>query len=202
MKIKKIIKLCKDAHQLILYADTERNMQWLSDGFAIYPLQGCPVFDEDSFCKTYEINDTQRNKIVFRINEELPSRYDFDDTDNLETVVERLPLSVCYCSYNSVALKTEHGVEFINAEHLMPFADYNSRELSYSLRHNKNGHPYFAVKNGFMLIGIIEPIKMIDKTFFEELKAFEKQVEITIYNNSVKSHNPQLKLDEVTNDEN
>lgn len=200
MKIKKIIKLCKDAYQLILYVDPVRNMQWLSDGHAIYPLQGCPMFEEDSFCNTYEINDTQRNKIVFRINEELPGCYNFGDNDNLETVAERLPLAVCYSSYNSVALKTEHGVEFINAKHLMPFADYDSKDLSFSLRHTESGQPYFAVKNGFMLIGIIEPIKMIDKIFLEELKAFEKQVEITIYNNSVKSHNPQLELDEVAED--
>lgn len=198
MKIKKIIKLCKDAHTLILFADPLRDMQWLSDGHAIYPLQGCPIFDEDSFCNTYEINDTQRKKIVFRINEELPDYYDFGDNDNLETVVERLPLAVSYSRYNSVALKTEHGVEFINAEHIIPFADYDSKDLSFNLRHKKLGQPYFAVKNGFMLIGIIEPINMIDKIFLEELKAFEKQVEITVYNNSVKSHNPQLALDEVT----
>lgn len=97
-------------------------------------------------------------------------------------------------------MKTEHGVEFINAVHLIPFADYDSKDLSFNLRHNKLGQPYFAVKNGFMLIGIIEPVKMIDKTFFEELKAFEKQVEITIYNKSVKSESAQLELDEVTED--
>lgn len=201
MKIKKIIKLCKDAHRLILFADPIRNMQWISDGYAIYPLQGCPIFDEDSFCNTYEINDKQRDKIIFQINEALPEGYDFNDTDNFETDIEKLPLSVCYSSYNTVAFKTEFGIEFINREHLVPFSDYDSKDLSFCLRITNAGHSYFVVKNGFMLIGIIEPVKIIDRTFLDELKGFVNQVEITIYNNSEKQKDPQLKMSEVTNDD-
>lgn len=201
MKIKKIIKLCKDAYTLILFADPTREMQWLSDGYAIYPLQGCPIFDEDSFCNTYEINDSQRDKIVFRINEELPKVYDFSDSENFESATERMPLSVCYSSYNSVAFKTEYGIEFVNRAHLMPFDDYDSRDLSFTLRTNKAGESYFAVKNGFMLIGIISPMKIIDRTFISELNAFSKQVEITFHNNEkIANKDSQLEISEVTED--
>lgn len=200
MKIKKIIKLCKDAHNLILFTDPKRNIQWLSDGHAIYPLQGCPVFDEDSFCNTYEINDKQRDKIVFRINEPLPDNYDFEDFDEFETDIEKLPLTVCYSSYNTVAFKTEFGIEFINREHLVAFSDYDSKDISFCLRTTKKGHPYFVVKNGFMLIGIIEFVKMIDKKFLDELKDFLRQVEITAYNDTKKSENTQFELEGVSAD--
>lgn len=203
MKIKKIIKLCKDSHKLALFADSTRKMKWLSDGYAIYPLQGCPIFDEDSFCNTYEINDSQRNKIVFRINEELPQGYDFSDTDNFESITEKMPLSVNYSSYDSVAFKTEFGVVFVKRSHLHPFDDYDSKDLSFMLRTNKSGQPYFAVKNGFMLIGIIEPLKVIDRTFCEELMNFTKQVEVTFYNGLEKKNteNAQIEMPEVNTDD-
>ena len=129
MKIKKIISLCKTAGQLILYSDPERDIQWLSDGRAIYPLIGCPKFDEDSFCNTYEITDSQRKKIAFRIDEPLPLHFNFDDTDDYETETERIPLSVTYSTYDAVALKTQYGIEFINRAHIHPFGDYSVRDI-------------------------------------------------------------------------
>lgn len=47
---------------------------------------------------------------------------------------------------------------------------------------------------------IIEPVKMIDRTFLDELKEFVKQVEITIYNNTEKQKDPQIELEEVQGD--
>ena len=202
MKIKKIISLCKTAGQLILYSDPERDIQWLSDGRAIYPLIGCPKFDEDSFCNTYEITDSQRKKIAFHIDEPLPLHFNFDDTDNYETETERIPLSVTYSTYDAVALKTQYGIEFINRAHSHPFGDYSVRDIIYTLRTDESGNTYFAVKCGFMLIGILIPLKIITKTFIEELHAFKNQIEITFYNNeNNQPDNPQIEMIEVTADD-
>ncbi len=199
MKIKKIISLCKTAGQLILYADPDRDIQWLSDGRAIYPLIGCPKFDEDSFCNTYEITDSQRKKMAFRINEQLPVHFNFDDTDDFETETEKMPLSVTYSTYDAVAYKTQYGVEFINRAHLQPFGDYSGRDIVCTLRTFESGDSYFAIKNGFMLIGIVLPLKIIVKSFIDDLKTFERQVEVTFYNS--KSENPQLEMPEVNTDD-
>lgn len=199
MKIKKIISLCKTAGQLILYADPDRDIQWLSDGRAIYPLIGCPKFDEDSFCNTYEITDSQRKKMAFRINESLPVYFNFDDTDDFETETEKMPLSVTYSTYDAVAYKTQYGVEFINRAHLQPFGDYSGRDIVCTLRTFESGDSYFAIKNGFMLIGIVLPLKIIVKSFIDDLKTFERQVEVTFYNS--KSENPQLEMPEVNTDD-
>ena len=199
MKIKKIISLCKSAGHLVLYDDPDRDIQWLSDGRAIYPLIGCPKFDEDSFCNTYEITDSQRKKIAFRIGEHLPSNFNFDDTDEFETETERMPLSVTYSTYDAVAYKTQYGVEFISRAHLQPFGDYSGRDIVCTLRTFESGESYFAIKNGFMLIGIVLPLKIITKSFINELKTFERQVEATSYNKQ--SENPQIELPEVHTDD-
>ena len=202
MKIKKIISLCKTAGQLILYSDLKRDIQWLSDGRAIYPLIGCPKFDEDSFCNTYEITDSQRKKIAFRIDEPLPLHFNFNDTDNYETETERMPLSVTYSTYDAVALKTQYGIEFINRAHIHPFGDYSVRDIIYTLRTDESGNTYFAVKCGFMLIGILIPLKIITNTFIEELHAFKNQIEITFYcNEHNQPDNPQIEMTEVTADD-
>ena len=201
MKIKKIISLCKTAGQLILFSDPERDIQWLSDGRAIYPLIGCPKFDEDSFCNTYEINDSQRKKIAFRIDEPLPVHFNFDDTDDYETETERMPLAVTYSTYDAVAFKTQYGIEFINRAHLHPFSDYSGRDIIFTLRTDESGNTYFSVKCGFMLIGIVTPLEIINRSFISELKAFERQVEITFHNNNIiPSDDSQIEMLEVIED--
>lgn len=199
MKIKKILSLCKNAGQLTLYSNPDRDIQWLSDGRAIYPLIGCPKFDEDSFCNTYEITDSQRKKMAFRINEPLPINFNFDDTDDYETETEKMPLTVTYSTYDAVAYKTQCGIEFANRAHMQPFGDYSGRDIVCTLRTDESGVPYFAIKNGFMLIGIVLPLKIICKSFINDLKSFERQVEVTFYND--RPENPQVELSEVNTDE-
>lgn len=197
MRIKKIISICENTKQVILYYDPIRKMQWISNGIGIYPLQGCPIFDEESFCVTYEINDTKREKMSFRINEELPHTYDFSDTDNFETVSEKLTLSVSYQHYDAVAFRTEFGLELIQGSCLKPFSDYDSTTLSFYIRRTKGNHRYFVVKNGFMLIGLIEPLMVIDRGFLNELNSFAKMANATFYNNAENSgKNTQIEMPE------
>lgn len=197
MKIKKIIRICENTKQVILYDDPVRKMQWISNGIGIYPLQGCPIFDEESFCVTYEINDTKREKMSFRINEELPHTYEFSDTDNFETVAEKLPFTVNYQHYDAVAFRTEFGLEFIQSCYLTPFSDYDSTKLSFYIRSTKDNHRYFIVKNGFMLIGIIAPLMVIDRGFLNELDKFTKMANATFYNNAENfEKNTQIEMPE------
>lgn len=179
MKLKKIVKLCKDAGVLTIYNDRTRDIQWISDGHAVYPLQGCPVFDEGSFCSTFEINDKQRDKMHITIQDELPEHLDFGDSDNFETVVEELPLYVSYSAFDVVAFKTESGIEFVKREHLAPLGDYSSRDLMYFLRTTKHGVNYFVVKNGFELAAVIMPVKIITDDFMKELRDFVTLAKIT-----------------------
>ena len=92
MKIKKAFDICKKAKTIILYRLGD--VQMLSDGVAIYPLDSLPELDEEFICQLYDINDKQREKIRFAIDEPLPFGYEFADTDSAETVTQIMDFSI------------------------------------------------------------------------------------------------------------
>ena len=52
MKLKKVLSICKTNGLYYLYDRIDRSgeiTQWLGDGYAIYPLDGLPILDEESF---------------------------------------------------------------------------------------------------------------------------------------------------------
>lgn len=182
MKIKKIINLCKSSRSLTIYTDLATDMQWLSDGQALFPLYGLPLFDIDSFCNTYDINDNLKSKMNMRILEELPAGFDFNDSNNFETEVEKMPMSLNYADFNVLALKTETGIKFIERKYLSLFSDYCNSDLTIFERTGNAGHDYIVVKNGFNIIGIILPVELLNRSFLDEAKTFVTQLEMTLDN--------------------
>ena len=181
----KIIKLCKKAGSFTLHYDSSRQIQWLSNGFAIYPLQGCPIFDEENFFTTFDIDVSSS---LLTILPDLPKGFDFNDGNNLEVEVTRLGLTILDESTDIVAFKTEYGIELFERSCFSPFGDYSKNDLQYFIRH-AGKTPYLVVKNGFMLIGIILPKKIIDKQLVDDVKNFAKQLEVTFYNKSEELEN-------------
>lgn len=58
MKLKKVLSICKTNGLYYLYDRIDRSgeiTQWLGDGYAIYPLDGLPILDEESFCAVFDI---------------------------------------------------------------------------------------------------------------------------------------------------
>ncbi len=50
----------------------------VGDGYALYPLDGLPILDEESFCAVFDITGKQREKILFR-HERLPEHLNVED---------------------------------------------------------------------------------------------------------------------------
>lgn len=51
MKLKKVLSICKANGLYYLYDRIDRSgeiTQWLGDGYALYPLDGLPILDEES----------------------------------------------------------------------------------------------------------------------------------------------------------
>lgn len=74
MKLKKVLSICKTNGLYYLYDRIDRSgeiTQWLGDACALYPLDGLPILDEESFCAVFDITGKQREKILFR-HERLP----------------------------------------------------------------------------------------------------------------------------------
>ena len=170
MKNEKIINLCKRCGHITIFYGNE-GVQWITDGAAIYPLFGCPVFDEPSFRATYDITD-ENKQISFK---EMPKCVDFSNETENETEVERGGQI-----FGLVPLMTSHGVEFIQSKYLTPFADSDNNMIRVYERTNAAGMTYFAIKDGFMLVGLIMPYDCINEAFVKRLKDLAEQCEITL----------------------
>ena len=170
MKIKKAFDICKKAKTIILYRNRLGDVQMLSDGVAIYPLDSLPELDEEFICQLYDINDKQREKIRFTIDEPLPFDYEFADTDPAETVTQIMDFSIKMDGCGVLLpIVTESGLKFINNIYLTPFSDTDSGDIHYFLRQTPDGREYFAVKVGLLLYAIITPVNIINPPFVDKL---------------------------------
>lgn len=176
MKIKKIINLCKKSGQLRIFEN--EGAQWISDGYAIYPLMGLPLFDEETICAAYDISAKKVEKMHITFDLSLPSNYDFSDDVKNEMQCQRGEALFGAL----VPITTSHGIEFIQSEYLTPFSDYDDKMLFIYERTSVSGETYFAVKDGLMLVGIIMPYDCINAEFVKRLKDICNQCEISLYN--------------------
>ena len=176
MEIKKIINLCKKSGQLRIFEN--EGAQWISDGHAIYPLFGLPLFDEESICAAYDISGKKAEKMHISFDLKLPSNLDFSDDAEKEMQCTRgAPLFGAL-----VPITTSHGIEFIQNKYLSPFSDSDDNMLFIYERTTAAGGTYFAVKDGLMLVGIIAPYDCINEEFVKRLKDIALQCEITLEN--------------------
>ena len=176
MEIKRIINLCKQSGQLGIYEN--EGMQWLTDGYALYPLFNLPLFDEETICATYDISAKKAEKMRITFNLKLPAMFDYRNDIDEETVCKRgLPM------FNDlVPITTTHGIEFIQRKYLKPFSDADDNMLFIFERKTEAGATYFVVKDGLMLVGIILPYDCINEEFVSNIKNLYQQCEITLYN--------------------
>ena len=89
MKLKKVVALCNKAKGFRLFDkldSTGEITQWLGDGYAIYPLIGLPILDEETLCAVFDISEKQRENIVVR-RSEMPEAVNVDYTDPAERVL-------------------------------------------------------------------------------------------------------------------
>lgn len=176
MEIKKIINLCKKSGQLRIFEN--EGAQWISDGYAIFPLYGLPLFDEETICAAYDISAKKAEKMHISFDLNLPSKYDFSDDVKNEMQCERgAPLFGAL-----VPITTSHGIEFILSKYLTPFTDNDDNMLFIYERTTADGSTYFAVKDGLMLVGLIMPYDCINAEFVKRLKDICNQCEISLHN--------------------
>lgn len=196
MKIRKIIDICKRSGAIYLFEG--ENEQWISDGAAIFPLFNLPRLDESTICTVYNIDDKKRQKIVFRHEAALPQSYDFNDGVRGEIPAERGPMYLSDGGRGIIPYMTSQGVVFIDAKYLQPFADIDNGMLNLYEWATDSGQIYFAVKSGFMLVGIILPVDVINDQFVERLKTLLQQCEIALYNKKSTSERVRQEDDQLS----
>ncbi len=180
MKIKKIIDLIKKSGILAIY--DSKDCQWLSDGYGIYPASDIPEVNSVTLCAMYDLTAKQVDKLRIIDRIALPTSYNFADTVEEEKIVPECPIEIIVGDKRLVAYATSQGIAFIDKRYLAPFADMDETMLRVHERYTTDGDLYFAVKNGFMLVGVIEPAKVINSDFVKSINSMSTACTIALQN--------------------
>ena len=171
MKLKKVVALCNKEKQYILFDkldSTGKITQWLGDGYAINPLIGLPILDEETLCAVFDISEKQRENIVVR-RSEMPEAVNVDDTDPSERVLRDDDFSIIYGGAELQPLKTLNGITFIQRKYLAPLEDVLDMVQLYE-RVTPDGQSYIAAKAGLLLAAVIFPYKVVNEKFVTRLE--------------------------------
>lgn len=177
MKINKIAGICKRAGMIRLYDEHTGDMQWCGTDAAIYPLYSLPVLDSDNVGPVMNFSDKELKNIVVE-HVRIPLRYDVNDTAEDEKylgdpVFQFVIGSTIYNAYQ----RPDVGVLFINAAYLKPlFGGEDNPELYLRGSDSLTGE-YIAVKQGLMLVAIIEPeLDILSASLIKSVSAFADAV--------------------------
>ena len=179
MKIKQIVQLCRKSGKMIILRGND-DVQWLGDGESMYPLYDAPLYDESSLYAAYDINESQRSKILFKHADIEKMKICFADEDATETQTDKSDISIEYADRKLAAFHTQEGILFLDKKYLAPLKDMEGAEVF--LRYTNDNMPYFAVKLGFMICGVIMPVNIIDEKFTEQLHSLYRQCELSLLN--------------------
>lgn len=167
MKFKEIQAICKKTKAIRLYENETNVLQWIGDGYAIYPLFKMPIFKEDTIFAAFDIPDEKKPDYLFKM-EPLPEELSFADTVEGEEHIEiKMRLSILVGKIVLEPLYLDREIMFIDTAYLKPIADYS--ELEYYKRISAMGNRYIAVKSGLILVAVIIP-QFISAELTEEME--------------------------------
>ena len=95
-----------------------------------------------------------------------------------------------------VPIVTSLGVVYIHNKYLMPFKD-SERGVDLYERINEAGELYIAVKEGFMLCGLIRPLDIITKEFSDSLCKLADLTRVSFENMRERERDGQMNITEV-----
>lgn len=166
MKIKKVVDICRREGVARIY-DDENGTQWLSCGYACYPLYDVPKLSEDEFFTTFDFTPKQRGDTVFaRVT--FPSNLSTSDAYPCEDLCEKLSPNIPFGSRLLIPFNTTSGIKFLDSEYLAPFTG-ETNEIEVYERVSATGEHYFAVKIGMCLRAIIMPFNAINRSFVDNI---------------------------------
>ena len=183
MKIKNVAAICKRKKSIVLYND-QSGQQYISDGFAVYPVFGLPKLNMDYVLAIFDIPEKDREKYITR-ETVLPNGINISDDDYSKKAVIPIPISIAYGGVPLRPLKTTGGIVYIDGRYLSPLADMLDVLELYE-RRTAEGALYIAAKAGFLLQGVIFPQNVIEESFVNRLsdlarltdEAFRKQLTV------------------------
>lgn len=166
MKIKKVVDICRREGVARIYEDTN-DTQWLSNGYACYPLYEVPELSEDEFFTIFDFTEKQREETIFE-RSAFPSHLSTSDVLPSDQLCEKLSPNIPFSTKLLIPFSTASGIKFLDSEYLAPFAgEINNMEV-YE-RTSAKGEPYFVVKIGMCLRAIIMPFNAVNQSFVDNI---------------------------------
>lgn len=154
MRFNKILKLCKDTQRVLLINDLKNNMQYLSDGYAMYPMLGLPKMTMDNIQNLMGLTDTQRNGWIFHERNEIEEIYTLDAVES-EEIINPLPITLNTVKGHLRTYTSSVGLMLINKQYIDALSCNGDIELY--LRIDKNDNPLVICKSGMLNYGTILP---------------------------------------------
>lgn len=184
MKIKAIAALMKKKRRISIFDDEKNGVQWISDGYAAYPLYGLPELDGDTLLTVLDVPEKEREKYIVRRGM-LPRAPCFSDTDGTE---RRLPppalISIGYGGEVLAPARTSLGLAFYNPEYLRPVSDGPFEMYE---RESAEGKMYLAVKSGFLLRALILPGEPNEEDIAQRLELLHRELISSISRKAMES---------------
>jgi len=178
MKIKALATLCKKSKAIIIYDNKQDDIQWLSDGGAIYPLLKMPFMTENNIFALFDIPESKENKYYCK-QMETSEVLNFNNDDDVENELKEERVLFTRDGRTLKPFQTSKGLIFIDAEHLKPIAD--EFEVKYYERFSKiKKDVYIAVKNGMEVIALIMPFNCIDDNFVQQMDDLTRMSKVAL----------------------
>jgi hypothetical protein len=177
MKISSVARLCKRTKTIILLNNNPEKpgaAQWVSNGFAMYPLYGLPVLSETHIFTIFEIQNKDKEKYKFR-RDMMPAHINLAHTDETDKPLQWPRITLGVKGSNWMPLEISSGLSFIDMDYLAPYGDPTGIELHE--RKDAAGKPWIAVKMGMYLVGMLIPEVMLTESIAQPLRDLAKQCE-------------------------
>lgn len=177
MKIKKIASVCKKTKLIQMHLDNN-DVQWIGNGYAMYPLFGLPIMSEENIFKIFDIVDKQAEKFAHAEGNLI--EFCFDDNCENENILVENDITLIIADKVIKSYQTTNGIAFIDTDYLGAFDDM--AQVDIYERIGAKGNLYFAIKVGLLLYGIIIPYECIEEKFVDSIKLISQQCSLALYN--------------------
>ena len=161
MKLKTIQAIMKQS-RLIQLINADTGEQWITDGYAAYPLRGLPEMKLANLQSFFDMTDKQWDKVSAKFGN---IGVCLDDTDDTEKDTEYSPVTITYYGTTFKPIMCGNICYYVQSKYLKPF----SEDALYTIRTDTAGKPCIAVREGFFLCGIIMPIGQTE-SFVKDVK--------------------------------
>lgn len=133
----------------------------MSNGYAVYRLEGLPKMTSDDFLNLLGVTETQKEKWSKKDMVDTEGVTKQDRVEETELTADPAGISVFYNGMYLTPFYTTDGVLWMDEDLLEPVRKMDSKYLAFFLRGEK-GRRMVAVKDGLILVAVISPVVMND----------------------------------------